>query len=128
MTRRPPRSTLTATLFPYTALFRTRHAQLAIGPAHLPHEVGKRSIGHACGRRIGGRLKTIVPTDRDEARSAPHVRFCGADKANEPSNLDVAGFHQGSRRRDAHAAGHGPRSEEHTSELQTVMRNQLAAF
>src|SRR3546814_4401426 len=59
-----------------------------IGPAHLPHEVGKRSIGHACGRRIGGRLKTIVLTDRDEARSAPHVRFCGADKANEPSNLD----------------------------------------
>src|SRR3546814_5988591 len=58
-----------------------RHAQLAIGPAHLPHEVGKRSIGHACGRRIGGRLKTIVP-----------------------------------------------RSEGHTSELQSLMRISYAVF
>src|SRR3546814_19532879 len=66
-----------------------RHAQLAIGPAHLPHEVCKRSIGHACGRRIGGRPQTLMTNDRDEARAAHPHRVGGAAKATETPTLYV---------------------------------------
>src|SRR6056297_3803279 len=68
MLRRPPRSTRTDTLFPYTTLFRSRR------PARPPH----------------GR-------DRRRARAGPD--------------------HRGP-----------PRSEEHTSELQSLRRISYAAF
>src|SRR3546814_10056818 len=72
MIRRPPRSTRTDTLFPYTTLFRSR----------LP--VGVRHRGAPAGRAL--------PDDRPGSRQP------------------------------------GPRSEEHTSELQSLMRTSYAVF
>src|SRR3546814_4924863 len=84
MIRRPPRSTRTDTLFPYTTLFRSRR------PRPCP---GARA-GH------GGVL-----------RHSP---------AGQPARAAASG--EGIRRQ------RGARSEEHTSELQSLMRISYAVF
>src|SRR3546814_2230918 len=85
MIRRPPRSTRTDTLFPYTTLFRS-----------LP--------GDAQGRGDGG-----LQPERDLGR-------------------DLGGRRPGGARRLAHADRGHRRSEEHTSELQSLMRISYAVF
>src|SRR3546814_7844429 len=89
MIRRPPRSTRTDTLFPYTTLFRShRNNCVAIGiPAH-----------HGGRRRTG-------PRDR-----SPQPRIAADDQET----------HTGCRQ--------AWRSEEHTSELQSLMRISYAVF
>src|SRR3546814_4922039 len=91
MTRRPPRSTRTDTLFPYTTLFRS----VAV------------DVGLARGDRLGRLLHD---------RLAPDV---------EALLLDVAGLQDPGA--EDEAALHG-RSEEHTSELQSLMRISYAVF
>src|SRR3546814_5240648 len=86
MIRRPPRSTRTDTLFPYTTLFRSR-AQPCL---------------HACWRAPVTRHDQIVPPQR-----------CGAVR-RDPEQ----------RTRPLSAL----RSEEHTSELQSLMRISYAVF
>src|SRR3546814_2663258 len=93
MIRRPPRSTRTDTLFPYTTLFRSGCGDNRAAPAagrdrrvarlHQPPPDRTQCLGHCAG--------------------AAHVRLVHA--------------------------GHGrPRSEEHTSELQSLMRISYAVF
>src|SRR3546814_1802680 len=77
MIRRPPRSTRTDTLFPYTTLFRSNRRD-----CHSPS-----AARHICARGRGGRGR---PWSKDRGRSA--------------------------------------RSEEHTSELQSLMRISYAVF
>src|SRR3546814_2444918 len=84
MIRRPPRSTRTDTLFPYTTLFRSR---------------AKRLLSHTAGS-----AGTAPPSS-----SAVKV------------SLSIVGPVDGSRRTQ-------PRSEEHTSELQSLMRISYAVF
>src|SRR3546814_3422687 len=92
MIRRPPRSTLTDTLFPYTTLFRSRMARglhpAAIGGAVVPHH-HRRRMAEAADLQAG---------------FVPHRKAEGAERA-------------------LHA-----RSEEHTSELQSLMRISYAVF
>src|SRR3546814_6261101 len=76
MIRRPPRSTRTDTLFPYTTLFRSRL---------LAHHLGEHHAG-------------------------PHVAVAAA------------------RQHQAVGLGRHGRSEEHTSELQSLMRISYAVF
>src|SRR3546814_17703794 len=78
MLRRPPRSTRTDTLFPYTTLFRS------LGPLHY---AGRLNLG------VRPRMKLLS------------VLIC----------LVLTGCHE-------------PRSEEHTSELQSLMRISYAVF
>src|SRR3546814_2021105 len=84
MIRRPPRSTRTDTLFPYTTLF--------------------RSISAKADRKWKGIPATILTV---RGRRAP-----GAGKK--------AGYDDGLE--------HADRSEEHTSELQSLMRISYAVF
>src|SRR3546814_1616341 len=99
MIRRPPRSTRTDTLFPYTTLFRSR--------VRVPRR------GRGAGVRDGA----------TDARA-----WCGATGADlpvPPARTPVR------RRADVAGAGRGldlPRSEEHTSELQSLMRISYAVF
>src|SRR3546814_6219036 len=94
MIRRPPRSTRTDTLFPYTTLFRSVDAEfvdahrrvLELGLAG--HRIDDR-IDQRTDARVGREL--IVPVDRHEHLAAA-------------------------------------RSEEHTSELQSLMRISYAVF
>src|SRR3546814_7205491 len=93
MIRRPPRSTRTDTLFPYTTLF--------------------RSPGRALPRLRAGGL----------ARGPAAVP--GPAPARERRQLELRQPHH--RRGRGHRRP-GPRSEEHTSELQSLMRNSYAVF
>src|SRR3546814_2602743 len=98
MIRRPPRSTRTDTLFPYTTLFRSRH--------------GRIDAGGNAGRGPGGR--------RDDRRTARRLRAQLRDHEQ--------GSPCGARRCVAERAPFAERSEEHTSELQSLMRISYAVF
>src|SRR3546814_6411498 len=82
MIRRPPRSTRTDTLFPYTTLFRS-----TTSAAYRSHRRGR---------------------DRRRVYAARHRHKAGS--AHDRDGLDR------------------PRSEEHTSELQSLMRISYAVF
>src|SRR3546814_1614365 len=96
MIRRPPRSTRTDTLFPYTTLFRSQ-----------------RDAG-------SGRIWS--------ARQPAHERRASADRTGPPPlrRRDDAGGGAFGRRPRANRGK--PRSEEHTSELQSLMRISYAVF
>src|SRR3546814_4351193 len=86
MIRRPPRSTRTDTLFPYTTLFRSTEHRL-------------RGTHRACG------------TSTRRTRTVPHPDRQRSFHRLADSNHDVE-----------------TRSEEHTSELQSLMRISYAVF
>src|SRR3546814_3282465 len=99
MKRLPPRSTRTDTLFPDTTLFRSARRAL------FRHGLSAAGI------------------------AVPHHRGDGGDGARSADAVD-AGHHDAAdgvfhRRLYHHAAG---RSEEHTSELQSLMRISYAVF
>src|SRR3546814_4612764 len=116
MKRRPPRSTRTDPPFPYTTLFRPpcetparqrgRLEPAAIRPAHLPAD--DLSAAH---RRTHGYCRAATGPGRCQN---------GTDHAAE----------EGLSRRLATGRLSGPvfRSEEHTSELQSLMRISYAVF
>src|SRR3546814_14735573 len=88
MFRRPPRSTRTDTLFPYTTLFRSATAS------------GGRLVVHARGHEVA-----------------------------RPQDPPVSGLQLDPGQRFAIlAVDHRIRSEEHTSELQSLMRISYAVF
>src|SRR3546814_6645458 len=92
MLRRPPRSTRTDTLFPYTTLFRSHPAAPAAARRRLRHHHRHLELavrGRLCPDRLGG--------DHRIRRLRDRVLF--------PA-----------------------RSEEHTSELQSLMRISYAVF
>src|SRR3546814_2256972 len=141
MIRRPPRSTRTYTLFPYTTLFRSRGfsrrrlrhslkrphfallhaAQIRLVSIHEPRKSGKGSVWTSVwglvtmrrepGRRGAPTLHPIAPRPIGKARSGCRCR------ATEPKT----GF-------ACRCGAIGCRSEEHTSELQSLMRISYAVF
>src|SRR3546814_7120661 len=94
MIRRPPRSTRTDTLFPYTTLFRSP-------------DLARREP-----RRCNAGLTTAQPGG--VRRTDRHPRPC----RQRPLN----------RQHTRHQCILGHRSEEHTSELQSLMRISYAVF
>src|SRR3546814_1352326 len=95
MIRRPPRSTRTDTLFPYTTLF--------------------RSVG-------GAQPRLYVP---DLLRRRQRDLSPVGDARDDPVRACRHRFRLYRRRRPGGAVG---RSEEHTSELQSLMRISYAVF
>src|SRR3546814_3952716 len=91
MIRRPPRSTRTDTLFPYTTLFRSRD--------HHRHAAEAK------------RAKR-----RDFARAGGHGGEHGVERAEHRADRHDRANHDADR------------SEEHTSELQSLMRISYAVF
>src|SRR3546814_2746985 len=89
MLRLPPGSTRTDTLFPYTTLFRSAHAEPPLVVAEGVGNAGRATARHAARHRRGRQAAGCDP--------APHV-------------------------------GRWHRSEEHTSELQSLMRISYAVF
>src|SRR3546814_8984284 len=128
MIRRPPRHTPSDTLFPYTALFRSpAHAPLFLPPvltrrrqsrpARTLHR-RRRVPRHArppAGRGLGARQLFAASGQRRHFV----VRRMGRAKRNpSPGVMQMMGF----------AFGSTHRSEEHTSELQSLMRISYAVF
>src|SRR3546814_2000808 len=108
MIRGPPRSTLTDTLCPYTTLFRSLIAPLA---------------AHAT--QIDWRLKATAAGVADGGRD---LGLTGADDTREAYVDATPWVHlhrQGHRRWPDNRCR---RSEEHTSELQSLMRISYAVF
>src|SRR3546814_1006844 len=102
MIRRPPRSTLTDTLFPYTTLFRSPDIPPGV-------HVNQR---HNAKRQNTNRSALL----RRSRRNPRELRFCPLHQL-----LDQQG-------RQSNPAATSPRSEEHTSELQSLMRISYAVF
>src|SRR3546814_8864425 len=100
MIRRPPRSTRTDTLFPYPTLFRSHQHALAFECAALKRVAQRGGIQpHA----VGGQQFELVAAEAEQLEPlAPRVV-----------------------RRDRREY---QRSEEHTSELQSLMRISYAVF
>src|SRR3546814_1379646 len=103
MIRRPPRSTRTDTLFPYTTLFRSRTPSFS--HRELPRLLGRPA--------------------HDDARPEFDDHHHRLADLHHRATDDVA-----SRRRRATRADRAApiRSEEHTSELQSLMRISYAVF
>src|SRR3546814_1993175 len=123
--RRPPRSTRTYTLFPYTTLFRSHHlGQLPAYAGHLPSAVGAPARPAAAAG-----LYRQYRARRGDRRERPGAQTAqGRDRRRRPRRLRArtGGEPQaaGTRERAAAAAyglGHPGRSEEHTSELQSLL-------
>src|SRR3546814_4786132 len=109
MIRRPPRSTRTYTLFPYTTLFRSQRHLRQVGIAG-PGEQGLTVLPD---RLVAVHARTVVAEDR--------LRHEGGGLAV------LMGDHVDAVLVDLHPVG-GARSEEHTSELQSLMRISYAVF
>src|SRR3546814_9771107 len=102
MIRAPPRSTRTDTLFPYTTLFRS-----AAGHQHQDARHAHQRAGPFRPARVGVAARGEQQGGKEDAdRAAPGF-------AAQPR-------HQ--------VAAHRRRSEEHTSELQSLMRISYAVF
>src|SRR3546814_6885074 len=94
MIRRPPRSTRTDTLFPYTTLFRS----------------------HAVAAELQDRL-----VEGADGGDVPEMRVADVDDHAPGSLAEIEGAEEGFGRGEE-------RSEEHTSELQSLMRISYAVF
>src|SRR3546814_10792399 len=102
MRRRPPRSTRTDTLFPYTTLFQSDDRLAGL----LKFAEQRLLVAGQVERGAARRLARHVPAFAH--RGDDHIRFLRQrDRFGEPVAL---------------------RSEEHTSELQSLMRISYAVF
>src|SRR3546814_1870216 len=138
MIRRPPRSTRTDTLFPYTTLFRSDEnladaiigglhkllGEMAENPAHPLRAKAEEGLEKlAADLQFDVAMQTRVAQIRDELIDNPAMQrwIDGLWEQGRASLLRAA--------RDPEAATAGRfRSEEHTSELQSLMRISYAVF
>src|SRR3546814_4462891 len=104
MIRRPPRSTRPDPLFPYTTLVRSDAGEHLRAPQRHEHHIALDPV-HRSARQAGGRLNA-----RDDA--------CRTEQ-NEAAE---------DHRRAVAPVDPSSRSEEHTSELQSLMRISYAVF
>src|SRR3546814_2980307 len=122
MIRRPPRSTRTDTLFPYTTLFRS-DANYAFGmTAWLPNPSLKDQwFGDAQQFAAAYKAKYDYAPDYHAASGVADVETIvkAIEKADSLDPKKV---------RNAIAASNFKRSVEHTSELQSLMRSSYAVF
>src|SRR3546814_5747142 len=111
MIRRPPRSTRTDTLFPHTTLFRSHPAEQRLAAHHgLQRRAFRRQTGIDVAHGDGGAQR------RPEA--------AGGHLADHVAVLVLQHRALAHRR----ATFRPERSEEHTSELQSLMRISYAVF
>src|SRR3546814_5864725 len=103
MIRRPPRSPRTDTLFPYTTLFRSTHGNRLRRHRHARHE----HLLHAV---------------HDHLVLRGQARLHHAQAFDHAAEFDVLALGL------VAVAEHVDRSEEHTSELQSLMRISYAVF
>src|SRR3546814_2379711 len=126
MIRRPPRSTRTDTLFPYTTLFRSIRT---FGSARRSRPVAG----------LGGHRPSVRPLRLFVVPSGfAGARLCAAGTVERPvGTVHPGGICPLQRAGDMDPGGDAPgvrrtavyrRSEEHTSELQSLMRISYAVF
>src|SRR3546814_998453 len=108
MVRRPPRSTRTDTLFPYTTLFRSE---------------GRRGLLQGHDHQVQ------LPRQPRPGRPGQHLRaFAAAGLRRSRANRVTAASYSIFATHTTSGELHETRSEEHTSELQSLMRISYAVF
>src|SRR3546814_6933219 len=123
MIRRPPRSTRTDTLFPYTTLFRSVRLELLTHGVALP--LDRFAIGGVDAQKMG----QLAVDGHDEGVGVIQVAgVAGAEIAIAIGVRDGGGAAVRLYSRDQACAFFGIRSEEHTSELKSLMRTSYAVF
>src|SRR3546814_5434542 len=119
MIRRPPRSTRTDTLFPYTTLFRSLRRRYVLPRPKEAKDQSLQASGDTTmtrresGRYIPGGVEKMVDLAKFSSITATSAL---ALVASSPAFAQDA------------AAPAQDRSEEHTSELQSLMRISYAVF
>src|SRR3546814_9407276 len=111
MRRRPPRSTRTATLFPYTTLFRSPARRMVQKLCGIEEMAGPQMRQRGGTHKVHPRLP--FHEKRSIVREPPHC-FTWNRKMLDQIAAIVEHF--------------SVRSEEHTSELQSLMRISYAVF
>src|SRR3546814_6465074 len=102
MIRRPPRSSRTDTPLPYTTLFRSEGALMWFDQMAIPADAPHPDNAHA--------FINFIMRPEVAAKASNYVYYANGNKASQEFlNEDV-------------------RSEEHTSELQSLMRISYAVF
>src|SRR3546814_2847317 len=102
MIRRPPRSTRTDTLFPYTTLFRSEQAR-----------------AQEAARRLA---------EKEQAQTLLREQAAWELERQRDEVARTAARREAERRESDRRAAEQQRSEEHTSELQSLMRISYAVF
>src|SRR3546814_6793884 len=137
MIRLPPRSTLTDTLFPYPTLFRSVRGRPAGGAGRRGRAVADDRGGPADGRIAALDVDLPAETQAGRTRTATARGGAATERAGDrdgrhpcpraPDQRQRRRQGAGGARSAAAAAG-TVRSEEHTSELQSLMRISYAVF
>src|SRR3546814_10818661 len=126
MIRRPPRSTRTDTLFPYTTLFRSQKLTTfdfldtrAEGAEPMNVEI----LAHPELKSALNRLIDLARADTGQSARVTNflLAWWDGDQWGKFPLTDLFGV-------DRDVAADMARSEEHTSELQSLMRNSYAVF
>src|SRR3546814_6756699 len=112
MIRRPPRSTRTDTLFPYTTLFRSRSRTVIF------------RFCRSCSLRTPSKVVLLQST----CCSLSLIGIILLQQAQMFDVIEVARPSCSQLHGDERRNGDEPRSEEHTSELQSLMRISYAVF
>src|SRR3546814_8510120 len=117
MIRRPPRSTRTDTLFPYTTLFRSRAYRQIVARALSVGRLcgGQGAHGALHGRGLPRNLRRAQTGQDLKDFTRPPVGGCTKCHIHSQVSYDLI--------KEANW-----RSEEHTSELQSLMRISYAVF
>src|SRR3546814_3558316 len=140
MIRRPPRSTRTDTLFPYTTLFRSGPTiTVRIGAVEQGY-MGRRvseldllehSLPYVGGQKIGTAGQGVAEVEADCLGIGEDPAGLMVDEGRYDERVEPFGINRRlpSERADRTVLGCGfRRSEEHTSELQSLMRSSYAVF
>src|SRR3546814_10270486 len=118
MKRRPPESTLTVSLFPHTSLVRSARHGAALAPQELLDRAAVAGIGQPMGA-VGGRRQVAALDLVLALGTGLDAREAVGDGIVD--GLVVAGL-------EVQEAEAPERSEEHTSELQSLMRISYTVF
>src|SRR3546814_7402741 len=126
MIRRPPRSTRTDTLFPYTTLFRSSIAESIHIDFNGVTQIAVDQNG-AIPRNLHGRGDIVIElafaVDDFHRPAAKHIGW-----ANEHGLTDAIGYRYGFLPAASDTIFRLLRSEEHTSEIQHLMRISYSVF
>src|SRR3546814_10869442 len=122
MIRRPPRSTRTDTLFPYTTLFRSARVSAADLRAFLAHRRGQGLDNASAARELSavrGFLTFATGEGATTRLKGPRVKK-GVPRPISPDEA-VALAEEVAENADEPGIGARDRTEEHTSEIQSLM-------
>src|SRR3546814_1204073 len=111
MIRRPPRSTRTDTLFPYTTLFRSVHH------AHAALQLMRRETDKKF--QLANQVRLII---KKVAHNVPPIIIAAGDERSNAQRPIFTGEHFWWRTIKPICEPGDLRSEAHTSELQSLMR------